>query len=66
MIQEQPPRYVSFLLRLWQVKEKGEWAWRASLESPMSARVQGFSDLESLFDFLRASLNSDAAPEEKS
>ncbi len=63
--QERPPRYVSFLLRLWQVKEKGTWAWRASLESPGSARVQGFSDPESLFAFLRTLLIVDE-PEEQS
>jgi hypothetical protein len=63
--QEQPPRYLSFLLRFWQVKEKGKWVWRASLESPTTARVQGFIDVESLFSFLNKVLNADSAPEEK-
>jgi len=57
--QEQHPRYASFLLRLWQVKDKGTWVWRASLERPGSTRVHGFSDPESLFAFLRTFLGLD-------
>ena len=61
--QERPPRYASFLLRLWQVRDKGTWVWRASLESPGSARVQGFSSPESLFAFLRTFLDLDESEE---
>jgi hypothetical protein len=45
--------YLSFLLRLWQVKQNGENGWRASLEDTRTGERQGFASLESLMDFLR-------------
>ena len=60
--QERPPQYLSFLLRFWLVQERGQWVWRASLESPLSDRLQGFSDLRSLFDSLNERLK-DSAPD---
>jgi hypothetical protein len=64
---EQQPDYVSFLLRLWRVTGNeragdetaeacgtaAEAVWRASVESPLTGKQQGFADLDDLFDFLR-------------
>ena len=53
MRQEQP-RYLSYLLRIWQVKAKGGPQWRASLESPGNGEKRTFSSLELLIAFLQA------------
>ena len=52
--------YVSYLLRLWRAKTAGESPygkeqamWRASLESSLTGKRQGFACLDDLFDFLR-------------
>jgi hypothetical protein len=45
-------RYISYLLRLWQVKSEGELVWRASLESPQTGKRSGFASLAELFAFL--------------
>lgn len=45
-------RYLSFLLRLWQVKQNGDEAWRASLEDSHTGARQGFASLEALMKFL--------------
>ena len=45
------PRYLSYLLRLWQTGSQP--AWRASLES-LTGERQGFADLEELFAFLKS------------
>ena len=45
-------RYISYLLRLWQVRVGGELVWRASLESPHTGKRQGFSSLANLVSFL--------------
>ncbi len=50
---EKPRRYLSYLLRLWQIKSGGELVWRASLESPHTGERRGFASLEALFAFLR-------------
>ncbi len=46
-------RYISYLLRLWQIKSEGELIWRVSLESPRTRQRQGFASLEALVGFLR-------------
>ena len=46
------PRYLSYLLRLWETSDDGEQIWRTSLESPGSGKRRGFADLQDLFDFL--------------
>jgi hypothetical protein len=43
--------YHSYLLRLWQ--ETPHAPWRASLQNAATGERRGFSDLESLFTFLR-------------
>ncbi len=45
-------RYISYLLRLWQIRNKGELVWRASLESPLTGERRGFASLAKLIDFL--------------
>jgi hypothetical protein len=58
---EEPPRYLAYMLRMWQATCDGGLAWRASLESPHTGERQGFADLRALFEFLERRLD-DAAP----
>jgi hypothetical protein len=51
MSEKQIP-YRSYLLRLWLVTERGQAAWRASLENPHTSERVGFASLERLFAFL--------------
>lgn len=46
--------YRSFLLRLWQVEQNGDWIWRCSLEETGTGWHQKFVDLEALFGYLDA------------
>jgi len=46
------PSYFSYLLRLWRVDDGDAPQWRASLESPSSTQLRGFSSLKALFRFL--------------
>lgn len=45
-------RYLSYLLRLWQIKEAGKTIWRASLEDPHTCERQGFSSPEAMLAYL--------------
>jgi len=54
-------RYISYLIRLWQVKDSGGLVWRASLESSRTGERQGFADLDALFAFLRQQTGSIAS-----
>jgi len=45
--------YLSFLLRLWQVKGEGP-GWRASLEDVQSGELLGFTGLAELVAYLQA------------
>jgi hypothetical protein len=49
-------RYLSYLLRLWQIKSGGELVWRASLESPHTGERRGFASLASLVTFLEGEM----------
>ncbi len=49
--QEDIPRYLSYLLRMWQVSEGGEPALRIILEDVRSGERYGFSSFEALFQF---------------
>ena len=61
---DQPATYKSYLLRLWTATHDGEPVWRASLQSTTTGQRRGFSDLESLFDYLAAlAVGEKAAPE---
>jgi hypothetical protein len=46
--------YRSFLLRLWQVEQNGDWVWRCSLEETGTDRHQQFVNLDALFGYLNA------------
>ena len=46
------PRYLAYMLRVWQVGSGNELTWRASLESPRTGERRGFPSLEALFEFL--------------
>jgi hypothetical protein len=54
----QPERYLSYLLRMWQEGSGDSPLWRASLESPQSDELQGFAGLDELFDFLREQIST--------
>lgn len=45
--------YLSYLLRLWKESSHVPPLWRASLQSPHSEEIHGFSGLEDLFDYLK-------------
>jgi hypothetical protein len=44
--------YQAYLVRLWRVRSRGEWQWRAALESPHTGERQAFADLAGLFAYL--------------
>lgn len=47
------PDYLSYLLRLWRVRDREGDVWRASLQHPGSGERVSFRTLEELFAFLR-------------
>lgn len=47
-------RYLAYLLRLWQVRDKGQVGWRASIENVHTGERRGFASPEELFAFLEA------------
>jgi hypothetical protein len=51
MTERQRP-YLAYLLRLWQVRDKGQIGWRASTENVHSGEQRGFASLAELFTFL--------------
>jgi len=57
---EQEPRYISYLVRLWQIRSSGMLVWRASLESPQASERVGFANLEALFSYLRQQVSADS------
>jgi len=48
--------YISYLLRLWRVKEEGRDVWRASLQDPQSGERISFATVEALFAYLQEQL----------
>ncbi len=52
------PRYLAYMLRLWQAGSDEELTWRASLESPHTGERRGFASLEALFEFLEEQIDS--------
>jgi hypothetical protein len=48
----EPRHYISYLLRLWQIRSERQLVWRASLESPHTGKRRGFASLADLFIFL--------------
>ncbi|MBN1874697.1 MAG: hypothetical protein JXA33_10740 [Anaerolineae bacterium] len=57
-VRKKQQHYLSYMLRLWQVEDKDGTDWRASLENPHSSEVQGFADVEMLFEFIRGQINT--------
>jgi len=51
MANDQQP-YVSYLLRIWSIKNGTEEVWRASLENPYNGKRHGFASLQELCVFL--------------
>ena len=52
MTERQRP-YLAYLLRLWQVRDKGQIGWRASLENAHTGEKLAFAQLDELVVFLR-------------
>lgn len=46
--------YRSYLLRLWQTEQNGNFVWRCSLEEASTGQRQNFASLAALLAFLRA------------
>jgi len=46
--------YFSYLMRLWQAQDNGEWVWRASLECSQSGQRRFFANLDDLLMFVSA------------
>jgi hypothetical protein len=64
-MENQPPVYQSYLLRLWRASGDGEPIWRASLERAGTGERWAFANLEQLFTFLRQQAGDSAPPEEQ-
>ena len=60
MMSDETHDYQAYLLRLWRTRSKGQWQWRASLESPHTGERQSFSSLEQLFAFVGERCESQA------
>jgi hypothetical protein len=54
------PRYLAYMLRLWQAGDDEEPSWRVSLESPHTGERHGFAGLAQLVAFLEE--QTEAAP----
>ena len=61
-----PPKkkYIAYMLRLWRVNSTGLSDWHASLEDPHNGDQIGFSDLISLFSYLKDQTGRDRENEE--
>ncbi len=58
---EDSPRYVAYLLRCWEEKQREEGqrrSWRFSLEDAHTGQRQGFASLEEVVAFLRRLLEN--------
>jgi hypothetical protein len=52
-VTERQRPYLAYLLRLWQIQDKGEIGWRASLENAHTGEKLAFAHLDELVTFLR-------------
>jgi len=55
---EKQRRYISYLLRLWQVAGDSDLVWRASLENPHTGERRGFPCLADLVAFLQKEMSN--------
>ena len=53
LVSEPQRPYLAYLLRLWQIQDKGEIGWRASLENAHAGEKLAFAHLDELVAFLR-------------
>jgi hypothetical protein len=53
LVTERQRPYRAYLLRLWQIQDKGEIGWRASLENAHTGEKLAFAHLDELVAFLR-------------
>jgi hypothetical protein len=60
LVTEQQRPYLAYLLRLWQIQDKWETGWRASLENAHTGEKLAFAHLDELVAFLRERI--DLAP----
>ena len=51
-MRQEEPRYMSFLLRLWQTEGDEGFVWRVSLEKPHDGARTGFASLAGLCTYL--------------
>jgi len=63
-VRERERRYLAYLLRLWQVRDKGQTDWRVSVENAHTGERLGFAHIEDLIAFLRERTGL-APPEEE-
>jgi hypothetical protein len=52
-LSESADDYQSYLPRLWKDEDDEQADWRASLEDSSSGEIEGFQDLQGLFESLR-------------
>jgi hypothetical protein len=57
-----PPRYHSYVLRLWAVENDGRPVWRASLHDAHTGARHGFADLAALLAFLETQIAAAVTP----
>ena len=56
--------YLSYLLRLWRVRERGTSVWRGSLQSPQSGERVSFATLDELLAYLWDKMGLTPEPED--
>jgi hypothetical protein len=61
-MREEEPRYMSYLLRLWQTEGDGGFAWRISLEKPHDGERTGFASLAGLCTYLVSEMGENSDP----
>ena len=54
VVRDRNRRYLAYLLRLWQVRDKGQVGWRALVENAHTGEQRGFAGLAELFTFLES------------
>jgi hypothetical protein len=59
---DQQRLYLSYLLRLWQERDRLPAVWRASLEDPQTGERLGFADIMQLFAFLEGQVSDESEP----
>jgi hypothetical protein len=65
MMETDEATYRSYLLRLWQVEQNGNFTWRCSLEETRSGQCQNFASLEALLAYLLAETSEQPGVQEK-